>query len=273
MGSGVLEANRTGGTVKRMHCGWAAHAGVVAASLAARGMTAAPTSIEGRFGFFQAWLHRDGLLDVVTDGLGETWSVPGIFFKPYPANHFTHTAVDAARRLADQGLKPEDVASAHLAVATPTVRTIGEPLEVKQAPETGYQAQFSGPYAVALGLLGGGGLGAALDDYTDELAQDESRRALMARVTVGNDPRCDEVYPRQFPAVLTVRTHSGDTLEQAVMVNRGGPDDPLTEQELMRKFTDNAGPTLDPEAVERLAEAVRTLGPGTDVRELMGLTA
>ena len=31
MASGVIEANRTGGTVKRMHCGWAAHAGVSAA--------------------------------------------------------------------------------------------------------------------------------------------------------------------------------------------------------------------------------------------------
>ena len=273
MGSGVLEANRTGGTVKRMHCGWAAHAGVVAASLAAKGVTAAPTSIEGRFGFFQAWLHRDGLLDVVVDGLGETWSTPGIFFKPYPANHFTHTAVDAARRLVDRGLAPDDVASAHLAVAAPTVRTIGEPLEVKQAPETGYQAQFSGPYAVVLGLLGGGGLGAALEDYTDELAQDERRRALMARVTVGSDPRCDEVYPRQFPAVLTVRTHAGDMLEEAVMVNRGGPDDPLTEEELMRKFTDNAARSLSPQAVERLAEAVRGLGPGSDVRALMEHTA
>ncbi|MFJ5840430.1 MmgE/PrpD family protein [Streptomyces shenzhenensis] len=31
MGSGIIEANRTGGTVKRVHCGWAAHAGVEAA--------------------------------------------------------------------------------------------------------------------------------------------------------------------------------------------------------------------------------------------------
>ena len=34
MGAGLLEANRTGGTVKRVHCGWAAHCGVAAADLA-----------------------------------------------------------------------------------------------------------------------------------------------------------------------------------------------------------------------------------------------
>lgn len=273
MGSGVIEANRTGGTVKRMHCGWAAHSGVVAASLAGKGITAAPTSLEGRFGFFQAWLHREGRLDAVTDGLGQTWCAPGIFFKPYPANHFTHTAVDAARRLAANGLRPEDVASAHLAVASPTVRTIGEPLEVKQAPETGYQAQFSGPYAVVVGLLGGGGLGAALSDYTDELAQAQQRRALMARVTVGSDPRCDAIYPHQFPAILTVTKVDGSTVEAAVMVNRGGPGDPLSEEELVRKFIDNASRSLGSAAVDAVQRAVRDLGPGSDVRALMALTA
>jgi 2-methylcitrate dehydratase PrpD len=30
MGAGIIEANRTGGTVKRVHCGLAAHAGITA---------------------------------------------------------------------------------------------------------------------------------------------------------------------------------------------------------------------------------------------------
>ena len=36
MASGIIEANRTGGTVKRLHCGWAAHAAVTAAELVRR---------------------------------------------------------------------------------------------------------------------------------------------------------------------------------------------------------------------------------------------
>ena len=271
MASGVIEANRTGGTVKRLHCGWAAHSAVVAADLAARGLTGPPTALEGRFGFFQAFLRGEYDADEVVRGLGEDWHVPGIFFKPYPANHFTHTAVDAARRLAERGLRPEDVATAHLAVASPTVRTIGEPLEVKQRPETGYQAQFSGPYAVAAGLLGGGGLAVALSDYTDELARDPQRRALMARVTVGSDPRCDEIYPAQFPAILTVRTLDGTELVESVLVNRGGPQNPLTDAELARKFRDNAGRAYDETRVTAIQDAVEALGAGTPVAELGAL--
>lgn len=105
LAGGVLEGNRTGGTVKRLHCGFAARAGVVAAELAAAGVTGPPTVLEGRFGFFQAFLHGRFDPAAVTDRLGEDWAGPGTFFKPYPANHFTHAGIDAARALRERGLR------------------------------------------------------------------------------------------------------------------------------------------------------------------------
>ena len=167
MGSGIIEANRAGGTVKRMHCGWAARAGVTAAQLAARGITGPPTAVEGRFGLFQAFLGDQADIGAVTADLGERWEADNIFYKPYPANHFTHTGIDAAIALRSKGVGPDDIASATLEVAPPTVRTIGEPIEAKRKPESGYHAQFSGPYTVAAGLLGGNGLGVGLTDFTD----------------------------------------------------------------------------------------------------------
>ena len=56
MGAGIIEANRTGGSVKQIHCGWAAHAGIEAALFAEAGVTGPPTVFEGRFGFLQAYL-------------------------------------------------------------------------------------------------------------------------------------------------------------------------------------------------------------------------
>lgn len=269
MASGVIEANRTGGTVKRMHCGWAAHSGLSAAQLATHGFTGPPTVLEGRFGFFQAWLH--GVFDAtaITDGLGEAWAVPGIFFKPYPANHFTHAAIDAAISLREQGVCPDDIVSAELGVAAPTVRTIGEPLDMKQAPETGYMAQFSGPYAVAAGLIGGGGLGLALDDFTDELARDSERRALMSKVTVVANPKCTEIFPYQFPAVLRVRTTDGRELVEEVLVNRGGPQRPLSYDELATKFRDNAGGLLPAATLDAVQSRVGRLENEPDITALL----
>ncbi len=239
MASGIIEANRAGGTVKRIHCGWAARGGVVAAQLAAKGITGPSTAIEGRFGLFQAFLGEQSNLAAVTTDLGEHWQSQAIIYKPYPANHFTHAAIDAAIALRSRGVCPEEIHSVTVEVAPPTVRTIGEPIAAKRMPETGYQAQFSGPYTVATGLLGGGGLGIGLADFGEEQVRDSRRRQLMNRIDVVGDPSLMDIYPFQLPARLTLTTVDGQTLVEEVLANRGGPDLPLSEQELAVKFFDN----------------------------------
>lgn len=255
MGAGLLEANRAGGTVKRVHCGWAAHAGLAAAALAAAGITGPPTVLEGRFGFFNALCDGRVDLDAVVDGLGERWETPGIHFKPYPANHFTHAGIDGALALRAKGLDAADVERIELGVAAPTLRTIAEPAELKARPASGYAAQFSGPFTVATALAGGGGLGVYLDDFTDDRARDEQRLALAARVRCFADAESDALYPRALPGVLRVTLRSGETLEHRVTENRGGPGRPLTEDELALKFGLNAGRALPDPAVHRLQEA------------------
>ncbi len=259
MASGIIEANRAGGTVKRLHCGWAARAGVTAAQLAARGITGPPTAIEGRFGLFQAFLGDQSNLDSVTAHLSDRWHCDDIFYKPYPANHFTHTGIDAAMALRRRGVCASDLASATLEVAPPTVRTIGEPIEAKRMPESGYHAQFSGPYTVVAGLLGGGGLGVGLADFSDAQACDSRRRELMARVEVVGDPQLMQIYPCQLPARLRVTTTDGQTLVEEVLTNRGGPDRPLSASELAAKYTDNTAGLLPNEVAARLHETLSGL--------------
>ena len=260
MAGGVIEANRTGGTVKRIHCGWAAHSAISAARLAAHGITGPPTVLEGRFGLFRAFLDDNYDPAPIEAELGERWEVPGIFFKPYPANHFTHGGIDAALALRAQGVSIEEIETLALGVAEPTVRTIGEPIEVKRAPSTGYQAQFSGPYTVVAALLGGGGLGLGLDDFTDALATNDARRRHMAKVSVAGRPECSEIFPNQFPAVLTAQLRDGRVLTETVMSNRGGPQRPLSDRELELKFTDNAGRRLDDGALRQVQDTVLSLG-------------
>ncbi len=273
MASGIIESNRTGGTVKRMHCGWAANSAVSAALLVHHGFTGPPTVLEGRFGFFQAFLHGRYHPEAITDGLGTQWAVPDIFFKPYPANHFTHTAVDAARALRESGLRPQDIASIRLGVPAAVVRTIGEPLTGKQTPQTGYQAQFSGPYAIAAGLLGGSGLGVGLADYTDELACDPARRQIMAKVVVEADDECTTIFPHQFPAVVTVHTVDGRTLVQKVLANRGGPTRPLTNRELAAKFRDNTRHHLAADTMDDVEDLVNRLDQLPNIGSLMATAA
>ncbi len=273
MGAGVIEANRTGGTVKRIHCGWAAHSAVMAAAMAAEGVTGPPTVLEGRFGFLRAYLGDQYDAAALLDDLGSRWELLRTAYKPYPSNHFTHPGIDCALALRAQGLDPQDIERATLGVAEPVLRTIAEPRAEKVRPRSAYHAKFSGPFTVATALLGGGGLGLTLDDFTEETASDPVRLALAERVELVADPRATELFPRAFAAVLRVRTKSGSVLEHRVDSSRGSQEFPLSRDELMVKFRLNAGRALSEIQVTRLAAAASLLADGQgSVSDVLTLT-
>lgn len=258
MGAGIIEANRAGGSVKKLHCGWAAHSGIIAAQLAQAGFTGPASVFEGRFGFYQAFCGGNADLEELTAGLGQMWCIPNIFYKPYPANHFTHAGIDAALKMRNQ-ISLDQIARIELGVATPTLRTIGEPREAKIKPQSGYHAQFSGPFTIAAALIGGGGLGLWLDDFTDDKAQEPAYLELAAKVFCFADPDCDAIFPNQFPCVLRVHKTSGEVIQERIRANRGGPERPLSFEELKIKFSLNAGRALDAARAEHIATLVNDL--------------
>jgi 2-methylcitrate dehydratase PrpD len=269
MGAGILEANRTGGSVKRIHCGWAAHAGVNAALLARHGLTGPPTVLEGRFGFFRA--YSEGRFDrgAIVEGLGEEWELPRIFYKPYPTNHFTHAGIDAALALRAAGLDSARIVDIELGAPAPVLRTIAEPPEQKARPLTPYHAKFSGPFTVATALVGGGGLGVSNDDFNEDTLADPERLRLAGLVRCVADDEATEVFPHQFPAVLTVRLDDGSEMSERIRYNRGGPDRPLSPEELATKFRINAEQALAPASVNSVEAAVRGLDEAGGIGSLM----
>ena len=270
MGAGLLEANRTGGTVKQIHCGWAAHAGITAADLARLGITGPPTAFEGRFGFLQAYLGDRSHPDLLVDRLGGEWLVSETFFKPYPANHFTHAVIDCALALRET-VQADEIQRVDIGVAAPVLRTIAEPEDQKKRPASGYAAKFSGPYAFAAAFMGGGGLGVGLEDFSDEAAADPARLDLASRVQFHADDECSTIYPRQFPAVARAELLNGESRETRVMANRGGPGNPLSDVELSAKFRSNAGTRLPEERVELLDAELDRLLQVESVSKLVAL--
>jgi 2-methylcitrate dehydratase PrpD len=157
------------------------------------------------------------------------------------------------------GVDPGAITGLVLGVPEPVLRTIGEPIEEKRKPRSGYHAAFSGPYTIAAALLGGGGLGLGYEDFTDRAAADPARLALADRVRVEADGECTAEFPHQFPAVLTARLADGTVLQERVSHNRGGRANPLSEEELTRKFRLNARRAVDDAVAEELADRVRRL--------------
>lgn len=265
--SGLLEFLEDGSSVKRMHPGWAAHAGVLAAGFAGGGMTGPRTGLEGRFGFFRAALGEAPDLAPLLGTLGTRWETLEIGFKPYPCCHYNHAYVDAARRLREaHHLDAGAIASVVCRVPAGEVPIVCEPAAAKAAPRTDYDAKFSLPFSVAAALIEGQ---VSVSTFSAARLVDPALLRLAARVTYSVDS--DSPFPRTFPGHVIVRLEDGRTFEAREASNRGGPDAPLPLAAIVEKFRDNAVRALPERRVRALEKSALGLEGLDDVRALMTL--
>jgi 2-methylcitrate dehydratase PrpD len=181
MSGGLLEFLADGSWAKRMHPGWAAHGGIVAAQLAARGFSGPASVLEGRYGLYAAFLGPDRVdLDRMTAGLGEDWLAASVRAKLYPCAHVVHPFLDAAAALVGRhGLRAAEVADVWCDVSAWQVPIVCEPRPEKLRPRTEYHARASLPIALAAMLVDGR---VDLDTFTEESLGRPALLALAGRV-------------------------------------------------------------------------------------------
>jgi 2-methylcitrate dehydratase PrpD len=243
MAAGSFEFLEDGAWTKRLHPGWAAASGIAAAALAKGGFIGATAAYEGRFGLYKGYL---GPLEtrcdyrLATAGLGEVWEVMNVALKPYPACHFTHGCLDAAIALSSEpGFDPAAIRRVTALVPEGVVKTVCEPQASKRRPQNAYDAQFSIPYQVAAALLRGR---FTLEELEPAALADARILGLAARVDYALDP--GSTFPRHYSGELVVETEDGRTLRRREPINRGAPDRPLSNQEIVAKFMTNATTAL-----------------------------
>ncbi|HHW43132.1 MAG TPA: MmgE/PrpD family protein [Desulfotomaculum sp.] len=250
--AGLWEFIADGAMSKHLHPGKAAQNGVLAALLAKEGFTGATRILEGERGFCRATAPRFDL-DKITAGLGKPpFKVEENSFKIHASCRHTHPAVDVTLALAARHkLKPADIAAI-------TVRTYRTALDItaNHHPKTVYAAKFSLPFCVALALKAGS---CALGDFNPENLGDGEIRELMSRVALVLDDALDALHPARWPAVVEIKTVSGDTCRERTDFPRGDPENPVTVGELVAKFHALAGGPWGEGRARALAEAVLNL--------------
>lgn len=253
MASGSLEFLQDGAWTKRIHPGWAAQAGITAATMARHGFVGTKAAYEGRFGLYKSHLGEEFPVDRVQQEistLGAAWELSNVAVKPIPACHFTHACIDAASVLSRQ----VDAAAVRRIVAkvpAGVMKTVCEPAEAKRSPSNSYEAQFSIPYAVAHTFRFGRFDLAALDHsaYTDA-----ETIALAHKVVCLEDPDAD--FPRFFPGEVIVDMSDGSVRSHREAVNRGAGPRPITNEEISTKFKENTSKVLARDQAERVAQAL-----------------
>jgi 2-methylcitrate dehydratase PrpD len=264
--AGIIEYLADGSWTKRMHAGWAAHAGVVATLLGRAGFTGPATVLEGEHGLYAAFAggHDAARLAGLLDSLGRVWELEALTLKPYPCGSIAQPYMDCAARLRERdGIRPDAVTAIRCRTSPGPVPRLWEPLAAKHAPPNGYAAKFSLPYLIAVILVKGR---AGLAEFTDAAVRDADVLRLASRVSYELDPSID--YPRQFVGDVEITLADGRRLRERQNRPRGGPDAPLTSAEIEAKFRGNAGLALPASRADAIIAAVRALPGASSLKDL-----
>lgn len=249
--SGVFEFLTNGSTVKSMHAGWAAHGGVTAATLAGAGLTGPATAFEGQFGLFRRFaMDADAANRFATsiETLGTQWHLPQAAFKFYPCCHYIHPFIEAIEIALAQN--PGRIVESIVCEVPPgATALISDPWERKLTPQSGHEARYSLPIALAARLVEG-----AVTPATFAAAP---RAEIIARAeSISARDMRDADFPQRFEARLHVTFAGAGTTEVYVEDVFGGARRPPSRDAVLKKFRANAGLIGSEEDVRALEAAV-----------------
>ena len=240
---------------------------MAAVLLARAGFTGPETVFEGAHGFYQAFAggFAAETVDALLATLGHQWELEQLTLKPYPCGSIAQPYMDCALRLRDKHqIRPADIASVSCRTAEGPVPRLWEPLAAKHRPANGYAAKFSLPYLLAAMFVKGR---ASLAEFTDEAVRNEAVLEVAGKVGYELDPTID--YPRQFIGQVTVRLRDGRRLEESQDHPRGGPDSPMSGDEVEAKFRGNASLAVPDAQASRVISLVADITSQPEVHALM----
>ena len=266
--SGSLEFLSQGAWTKRLHPGWAAHSGMLAALLASKGFTGPTSILEGDHGFLHA--YSDGVMpDKMLEEFGDRLYITDVGIKPHACCRYKQGPIDCILDIMnDDQISANDVHAVTVGVLEAGYDIIAAPEQQKRNPRSIVDAQFSMPFGAAVALKCGK---ASLDEYTEANLNDPQIHELMAKVRCVKDDSLEGPYPRRWPAWVEIRTIDNGVFYRRTEYPRGDPENPLSWDQLEAKFRDVTFPVISSSRQDQIIGAINGMERLEDVRELAEL--
>jgi 2-methylcitrate dehydratase PrpD len=250
-----------GSMMKPVHVGLAAQHGVLAARMAEAGIVGAPDALDGRWGFIALYAgeRQAGEPEDRDDRLAiERY---GLLAKRFPCCGAAHRTLDGIAALRE---RHRIVASDVERIETYLPRTFRDNLRFDR-PQTEMEARFSMPYC-ATRVLETGDL--ALGDLTMARVGEQALAPRLERVVVNDFALpADDLEALStviVPTVIVLR--SGDRLRIEIGKARGSAENPLSPDDMRRKFRDCCSFGEIPGDADVLLAATNAIFTAGDVR-------
>ena len=227
-GSMQFSQEPEGTTVKRLHGGYAALHGVMAAEHSALGIAGPEQALEGRYGLianFGANSDPERLNQPHPDGP----EIHRISYKPYPCCRLFHSTLDALAEVTDDfSFDPAEIES--IVVGGPDIMVTQHML---RRPTSEMAAQYSLPFTLGAALYHGP---SSVAGFMGDALKDSRTLAIADKVEAVADEDMQAAFPSHFGSWLELKTRDGRSRRSDVLDSRGTPANPMGREDLIAKF-------------------------------------
>jgi 2-methylcitrate dehydratase len=244
----------------------ATQSGVLAALMAEKGYTGPEHVVDGKEGLTHCF-GPEWKLNLLTDGLGDSWRITQCGMKAFPTEALTHTPISAVLDLIKTNdLKADQVERVQIRSLARAADILSDPS--KYDPRTKETADHSLPYVIAAAIVDRQVTPA---QFEMKKIMDPAIRAQLKKVEVVADPEIEKVFPALQRVVVNITTIEGRTFSKQLDYPKGDPRNPLTDAEVEEKFAALADGVLSAGAQKKLIDAIWRLEKVGSVSKLMSL--
>lgn len=259
--AGPLTYLEHGAESKKLHLGWAARSGLVAAQLAAGGITGPQDVVGSRLSVYELFgtASEPAGPSLLTD-LGKQWHLRSVSFKAWPCCHYLQGFIEAIEALrTEAGTLP--LIALHCHVPEQVVQILCLPTDRRDKPQTDIDARFSLSFVVKALLLDGA---IAAPTFEPEARSRINASEWPLRLTW--EPWSASGFPLCYPARVDATAVDGTQMRHEVRALRGGPDRPFSQQELHARFMARTQPRLGHDGADAFWHTIVNLGTAAAVR-------
>lgn len=253
--------------IRAIRDAFAAKGALLSVLLAKKGVKGFAHPFEGKAGLFSLYSKGNYDSSMLTDGLGNRFEGENVSFKPWPTCRGTHAYIEAALSIvSEHTIDIDDILDIRIVVSSFN-RMLCEPLEVKLAPKAVIDAKFSLPFSIATALYY---KNVGLDHFTPQRLKNKNVLRLAQKTRYDVDVNLGLREATQ--GFLEIKTKANKTFSKQVDKAYGHPENPISEDDLVKKFMDCAGKAVKkiPEKhLKKLVKYIMTLEAVEDIRDIM----
>ncbi len=250
-GSMQFSEDPLGTTVKRLHGGYGAHNGILAAEFAALGIAGPSRALDGRYGLGRLFGQHPNFEELVRPN-DAPLEIHRISMKPYPCCRLFHSTIDALRDVTENFfLDPDQISE--IRVGGPAIMCTQHML---RRPVSVMAAQYSLPFSLATSLVFGPDV---YEAYGEDKFEDARILRLADKVNAVEDSEMEAAFPEHFGSWVELRTLNGETRRADMLDSIGTPARPMDTAALQDKIAGLLAPLDAVPEISEITGAVESL--------------